>query len=150
EKAYDQIQSYQFLHSGINIVRDPLDEASIIAIIEWLMKLTSFSIKKISVLANFFNKGFFLVRAHCFLVGKSTYKNSHIREKKKRKYVQENEWIFFCFGAIFYFLFLLFFYLFIYFSGVAFQGQVEKQATIDYSVFGVRKALKMLWMPVTN
>ncbi|KNZ62129.1 hypothetical protein VP01_130g7 [Puccinia sorghi] len=37
EKAHDQIQSYWFLHSGINNVRDPLDEASIIAIIEFTL-----------------------------------------------------------------------------------------------------------------
>ncbi|KNZ49809.1 hypothetical protein VP01_4767g1 [Puccinia sorghi] len=35
EKSYDQIQSYRFLHSGLNIVWDPLDEASIIAIIKF-------------------------------------------------------------------------------------------------------------------
>ncbi|KNZ57194.1 hypothetical protein VP01_2216g2 [Puccinia sorghi] len=38
EEAYNQIQSYQFLHSGLNLVLYPLNEYSIIFII----KFTSF------------------------------------------------------------------------------------------------------------
>ncbi|KNZ54485.1 hypothetical protein VP01_2934g2 [Puccinia sorghi] len=42
EEAYNQIQSYRFLHSGLDFVQDPLNEESIIAIIQFtpLDKLT--------------------------------------------------------------------------------------------------------------
>ena len=34
-EAFDAIQSYRFLHSGLNVIRDPLQENEIIAIIEF-------------------------------------------------------------------------------------------------------------------
>ncbi|WAQ89100.1 hypothetical protein PtA15_10A524 [Puccinia triticina] len=56
--AHKQVRSYRFLTSGLNVIKDPLDKKSVIAIVEFtpVEELTSSQIKDLNYVSNFLHK----------------------------------------------------------------------------------------------